>query len=111
LLLCGTIVGLLLFRLLSIDRAIPTSILALAGAVVATITAWFQLDAIQGSETVISKSFFTGMLIHDQFSVYFRLFLSLFLVLTIALTILTGIPDTEDSPAGCHDRNDDHGQC
>jgi NADH-quinone oxidoreductase subunit N len=38
------------------------------------------------------------MLIHDQFSVYFRLFLALFLVLTIALTILSGIPDNEDSP-------------
>lgn len=96
--LCGTIVGLLLFRLLSVDRVIPTSILALAGAVTATVVAWCQLVALQGSETVVSESFFTGMLIHDQFSVYFRLFLSLFLVLTIALTILTGIPDTEDSP-------------
>lgn len=96
--LCGTIVGLLLFRLLSIDRVIPTSILALAGAVTATIVGWSQLVAISESGTVVSESFFTGMLIHDNFSVYFRLFLSLFLVLTIALTILTGIPDTEDSP-------------
>ncbi len=96
--LCGTIVGLLLFRLLSIDRVIPTSILALAGAVTATIVGWSQLVAISESGTVVSDSFFTGMLIHDNFSVYFRLFLSLFLVLTIALTILTGIPDTEDSP-------------
>ncbi|MCH2212181.1 MAG: NADH-quinone oxidoreductase subunit N [Fuerstiella sp.] len=91
--LCGTIVALLLFRLLSMDRVIPTSILALAGAVAATVAAWFQLTVTDGSQT-----FFTGMLIHDQFSVYFRLFLSLFLALTIVLTILTGIPDNEDSP-------------
>jgi NADH-quinone oxidoreductase subunit N len=91
--LSGTIVALLLFRLFSFDRLIPTSILALAGAVVTTFVAWSQLSTTQGSET-----FFTGMLIHDQFSVYFRLFLALFLVLTIALTILSGIPDNEDSP-------------
>jgi len=96
--LCGTIVGLLLFRLISFDRLIPPSILALIGAVVATVVAWLQLTALQNAETLVSESFFTGMLIQDQFSVYFRLFLSLFLVLTIALTILTGIPDNEDSP-------------
>jgi len=89
----GTIVTLLLSRLFSIDRLIPASILALTGAVTATVAAWSQLSSVQGSET-----FFTGMLIQDHFSVYFRLLLSLFLVLTIALTILSGIPDNEDSP-------------
>jgi len=96
--LSGTIVALLLFRLTSADRLIPTSLLALAGAVTATVVAWTQLDGIQSSGADFSETFFTGMLVQDLFSVYFRLFLSLFLVLTIALTILTGIPDNEDSP-------------
>ncbi len=96
--LCGTIVALLLFRLTSADRLIPTSLLALAGAVTATVVAWTQLQAIQASPTEFPAIFFTGMLVQDLFSVYFRLFLALFLVLTIALTILTGIPDNEDSP-------------
>lgn len=96
--LSGTIVALLLFRLFSIDRLIPTSILALAGALVATVTGWFQLNWIQEQGDAFSETFFTGLMVQDLFSVYFRLFLSLFLVLTIALTILSGIPDNEDSP-------------
>lgn len=96
--LCGTIVALLLFRLTSADRLIPTSLLALAGAVTATVVAWTQLGAVQAEPGNFPATFFTGMLVQDLFSVYFRLFLSLFLVLTIALTILTGIPDNEDSP-------------
>ncbi len=96
--LSGTIVAMLLFRLFSIDRLIPTSILALAGALVATVCGWLQLNAIQGQGSAFSETFFTGLMVQDLFSVYFRLFLSLFLVLTIALTILTGIPDNEDSP-------------
>lgn len=96
--LSGTIVALLLFRLTSADRLIPTSLLALAGAVTATVVAWTQLKTIQTSGGEFTETFFTGMLVQDLFSVYFRIFLSLFLVLTIALTILTGIPDNEDSP-------------
>jgi NADH-quinone oxidoreductase subunit N len=41
---------------------------------------------------------FTGLLIHDKFTVFFRLFLLLFLILVVALTVLSGIPDTEDGP-------------
>lgn len=96
--LSGTIVVLLLARLFPIDRLIPTSILALAGGVIATFAAWTQLAEIQAYGQDFSQTFFTGLMVQDLFSVYFRLFLSLFLVLTIALTILTGIPDNEDAP-------------
>ncbi|MEJ7591067.1 MAG: NADH-quinone oxidoreductase subunit N [Planctomycetaceae bacterium] len=47
---------------------------------------------------IVSLKIFTGLLIHDAFTVFFRAFLSLFLLLTIALTSLTGIPDNEDGP-------------
>ena len=96
--LSGTIVVMLLFRLFSLDRWIPTSILALVGGLAATVTCWSQLNGIQAAGDVFSEPFFSGLMIQDLFSVYFRLFLSLFLVLTVALTILTGIPDQEDSP-------------
>jgi len=96
--LSATIVILLLGRLTAIDKVLPTSLLALAGGIGATLFGWSQLTAIQGTEANVSEVFFTGMLVQDLFSVYFRLFLSLFLVLTIALTVLTGIPDNEDAP-------------
>ncbi len=43
-------------------------------------------------------AYFTGLLMHDQFTLFFRLGLAFFLVLTISLTILTGIPDNDDGP-------------
>ena len=96
--LSGTIVVMLLFRLFSLDRFLPTALVAIAGAVVATIVSWLHLHTILGEQQDVSAPFFTGLLIQDLFSVYFRIFLSLFLVLTIALTMLSGIPDNEDAP-------------
>jgi len=117
--LCVTVVLLLLVRLFNCDRKMPAYSVALGGAVVAFIFAWFEfllmrsasaqtdgslvsgfvnlfnieLSAYQGSH-----SFFTGLLMFDQFTVFFRLFLLLFLILVIALTVLSGIPDNEDGP-------------
>lgn len=97
LVLSVTIVLMLLCRLFPIIDRFPTALLAIGGAVTATIASWSQLSGVQASPG-FSETFFTGLMIQDMFSVYFRLFLSLFLVLTIALTILSGIPDAEDAP-------------
>ena len=97
LLLSVTIVVMLLCRLFPIIDRFPTALLALGGAIAATTASWSQLSGVQESPG-FSETFFTGLMIQDMFSVYFRLFLSLFLVLTIALTILSGIPDAEDAP-------------
>lgn len=96
--LSGTIVLMLLFRLFSIDRFVPVFLVALAGAVGAALAAYGQFAEIATQSAGFSQTFFTGLLVQDLFSVYFRIFLSLFLILTIALTVLTGIPDNEDSP-------------
>ena len=99
LVLSVTIVLMLLSRLFSVDRFAPASMIAILGGVAATWASCYQLYTIHdmgGAE--FSESFFTGMLVQDMFSVYFRIFLSLFLVLTIALTVLSGIPDNEDAP-------------
>ena len=96
--LCVTIVLLLLVRLVNIDRLVPTYVVALLGALVGFGFAWSQFMEIKGSDAVISDVFFTGLLVYDSFTVFFRLFLLLFLILVIALTVLSGIPDAEDGP-------------
>ena len=64
----------------------------------AGLAVWYSFGQFQAIEADQSIVFFGGMLRHDLFSIYFRIFLSLFLILTIALTVLTGIPDNEDAP-------------
>lgn len=96
--LSGSIVLMLLMRLFSIDRLVPTFFVALAGAALAGWSAFGQFDFLMQQQTDFSEAFLGGMLRQDLFSVFFRIFLSLFLILTIALTVLTGIPDNEDAP-------------
>lgn len=94
-----TIVALLLVRLVDLDRRLPASIMALAGTVVGLVASAMQFLDFQGmSGGQHSLEFFTGLLLYDQFTVFFRVFLLLFLVFVICLTILSGIPDEEDAP-------------
>jgi NADH-quinone oxidoreductase subunit N len=96
--LCVTIVGLLLMRLFNTDRRVNTYWIALFGSLIALAVAmlqFIQLKQVGGGGT---EYFFTGLLIYDQFALFFKLFLLLFLVLVIALTVLSGIPDKEDGP-------------
>ncbi|MEZ6122413.1 MAG: proton-conducting transporter membrane subunit [Planctomycetaceae bacterium] len=101
--LSGTIVLMLLLRVCSLDRVLPTFLVALIGAAIAGWCSLSQFSETLNPESVslhgqFSVTFFGDMLRHDLFSVFFRVFLSLFLLLTIALTVLTGIPDGEDAP-------------
>jgi NADH-quinone oxidoreductase subunit N len=91
--LCATILALLFWRLFNGDRLFAPYWVALVGSFAAFFAAWNQFG-----ETIVPTEFFTGLLIYDQFTVFFRLFLILFVILTIALTVLTGIPDDEDGP-------------
>jgi NADH-quinone oxidoreductase subunit N len=95
---CVTIVGLLLLRLFSADRLVPTYWLALLGTLAAFGLAFWQFDQLKEMAPGVSEQFFGGMLVYDTFTVFFRLFLLLFLILVIALTVLSGIPDVEDGP-------------
>ena len=96
--LSATIVLMLLMRLSGLDRLVPACLTATVGALVATFLAYKQFDALHAQDAVGTTKLFTGLLVHDSFTVYFRGFLGLFLLLTVALTSLTGIPDEEDSP-------------
>ena len=100
LVLCGTVVALLLGRLLGIDRKMPGHWIAMAGTLIAFGIAFGNVyangpDAYQAGE---DAQLFSGLLVNDGLTVFFRLFLLVFLVLVIALTVLSGIPDNEDGP-------------
>lgn len=95
--ICIFIVLLLLTRLFSLDRWIPSYWVALTGALVGFGFALSDFARF-AVEPVGSQSLFTGLLVYDEFTAYFRLFLLLFVVLVIALTVLSGIPDNEDGP-------------
>ncbi len=122
LVICVTIIALLFVRLLNADRRLPTYWVSLIGSLIAFVFAFGQFTFLQSDGAQPSglfgwifqglyylmnldegsihtpASFFTGLLVFDQFTVFFRVFLLLFLILVIALTVLSGIPDTEDGP-------------
>jgi NADH-quinone oxidoreductase subunit N len=97
LILCGSIVAMLLARLTSLDKIVPTHWFALLGSLGAFVSVLFQFWelSIDGQAGTL---LFTGLAIHDVFSVFFRGLLLFFLVFVIALTVLSGIPDQEDAP-------------
>ncbi len=92
-----TIVLMLLMRLVGVDRIIPASLTATLGSIVAVVLSYQQYEGLR-SGAVQPTEMFTGLLMHDSFSVFFRAFLGIFLLLTVALTSMTGIPDDEDGP-------------
>ncbi len=95
--ICATIVVLLLFRLVSLDRLIrPVAVSLLGGLIALGFAAAEYYSLVQGTQT--SQKLFTGLLVFDQFTVFFRLFLTMFLIFVTALTAISGIPDYEDGP-------------
>jgi len=95
LILCATIVVLLLVRVLKWQKCLPAVLLALAGALAALWVA-VPWNAFSGSG-IARTEIFTGLLVFDTFTVYFRSLLLVFAVLFIVMTWLSGIPDREDA--------------
>lgn len=95
LVLCGTIVVLLLAKLFRATDRIPSYYLALIGSaaalVLAALGSRFAFVGMPGSEI------FTGLLVYDHLTVFFRSVLLLFAVLFVVLTRITGFPPEEDS--------------
>lgn len=95
-----TIIVMLLARVLTPRKAEPYVLplvnwLPLFGALVALYYAapWHYLG---GDGKIESIELFTGLLIYDPLTIYFRAFLAFFIVLFIFFTQLSGIPDRED---------------
>lgn len=103
LVLCATIVLMLLLRVFKWFDWIDSFYIALAGAVVGL---WFALpwagpqssDLLDSAGHVVRHELFTGMLVYDGFTLFFRGLLIFFAVAFIVLTRLSGIPDREDAP-------------
>lgn len=96
--ICGTIVLLLFVRLFGADRQFPPAIVAMIGTVAALVLSAMQFRQIQLGTTGNAQPMFTGLLIFDAFTAFFRIFLLLFLLFVERLTMISGIPDEEDAP-------------
>ncbi len=96
LVLCATIVLMLLVRVFRCGEKIHAFWIALIGAAAGFWFSipWNQLDALGGMPR---QELFTGMLVYDSFTIYFRAILLLFAVLFVIFTRISGIHDKEDS--------------
>lgn len=94
--LCATIVLMLLLRVFRATAKIDAFYIALIGAAVGLwfSAPWQQLNSIA---SVTRQEMFTGMLVYDSFTIYFRTILLFFAVLFVLFTKLSGIPDREDA--------------
>lgn len=111
LVLCGAIVLMLLVRMVPYYDRSHLGWFALLMTVCGLMLAvgqWGQLDDAGNwapnprfdprvAESYRPLNLFGGMLVHDQFTVFLKLFLFGFAGLVILLNLLTGIPDREDS--------------
>lgn len=95
LVLCATIVILLLTRVLPLFNRIPPAWIALLGALAALVAA-VPAEGLGSLADIKRQELFTGMLVYDGMTAYFRLFLAAFAVLFVILSQLTGIADRED---------------
>jgi NADH-quinone oxidoreductase subunit N len=95
LVICGTIVVLLLARLFRFTAWLHPFWIALAGSLVAF---WYALPAggIDALGEVGRQEIFTGMLVYDSLTVFFRLFLLAFAILFVVLVRFTGLADQQD---------------
>jgi NADH-quinone oxidoreductase subunit N len=93
--ICATIVVMLLVRLFRLGQKIDPFLFALAGSGVAF---WLALpEGAPGEWTGVERQeIFTGMLVYDSLTVFFRMFLLAFAVWFIVLVRMTGLADKED---------------
>ena len=89
--LCATIVLLLLVKMLAPHGKISAYHVMLIGTAAALCLALRPDGLVKPSEI------FTGMLVHDTFSIYLRRMLLTFALLFAVFTQLTGVPEREDS--------------
>jgi NADH-quinone oxidoreductase subunit N len=93
--ICATIVLMLLVRLFNVGQKLDPVWLALAGSIAAF---WFALPegGLGKLGDVGRHEIFTGMLVYDSLTVYFRMFLLAFAIWFIVLVRMTGLADKQD---------------
>ncbi|MCI0333801.1 MAG: NADH-quinone oxidoreductase subunit N [Planctomycetes bacterium] len=82
-------------RLVNTGRYSDPFVLALVGSLLAW---WFAVpDGLLGNWTGVERQeIFTGMLVYDSFTVFFRMFLLAFAAWFVVLVRMTGLADRED---------------
>jgi NADH-quinone oxidoreductase subunit N len=95
LIICATIVVMLLVRIFRVGRRIDPFLLALVGTGLAF---WFALPngGLDALGEIQRREIFTGMLVYDGMTVFFRLFLLAFAFWFIILVRMTGLADSRD---------------
>ncbi len=95
--LCATVVLMLFLRVFRVLEKIDSFWIALAGSAAGFYFAipWDHLGEL-GS--LGRTELFSGLLVFDSFTIYFRAILLLFAILFVIFTKLSGIPDREDAP-------------
>lgn len=94
LVLCVTIVLLLLARIFRLTAKIDPFWIALTGSLIGF---WYSLPTLYGGHwNVARQEIFTGMLVYDSMTVFFRLFLLAFAFGFVILVRMTGLADKED---------------
>jgi NADH-quinone oxidoreductase subunit N len=93
--ICATIVVMLFVRVFTIGQKLDPFWLALIGTFIAF---WYALPAggIDKLGEIGRQEIFTGMLVYDSLTVYFRMFLLAFALAFIVLVRMTGLADRED---------------
>jgi len=100
--LCGTIVAMLLVRLVGLHRYVSAAAVAFVGVLAGLYFAapWRYLikdpELAAAGDALLGTQIFDGLLIYDTLTVYFRSVLLVFALLFIIFTWLSGIPDRED---------------
>ena len=95
LVICATIVVMLLVRIFRFGNRIDPFTLALIGSLVAFYYA-IPEGGIRAIGAVQRQELFTGMLVYDSMTVFFRLFLVAFAFWFIILVRMTGLADRQD---------------
>ncbi|MEX0613556.1 MAG: NADH-quinone oxidoreductase subunit N, partial [Pirellulales bacterium] len=95
LVICATIIVMLVVRLFRLGEKIDPFLLAIVGSAVAL---WYALpDGFMSSWSGVERrEIFTGMLVYDSLTAFFRMFLLAFAVLFIVLVRMTGLADKYD---------------
>ena len=93
--ICATIVVMLLVRIFRFGNRIDPFTLALIGSLVAFYYA-IPEGGIRAIGAVQRQELFTGMLVYDSMTVFFRLFLVAFAFWFIILVRMTGLADRQD---------------
>jgi NADH-quinone oxidoreductase subunit N len=95
LIICATIVVMLLVRIFRFGYKIDPFWFALAGAAIAFYYA-LPSGGVQALGDIHRQEIFTGMLVYDSMTAFFRLFLLFFAFWFVILVRITGLADKQD---------------